>query len=389
MPSGKRVPDFVIGRVIADGTLLRILPADPQKDPLEWDIRKLRLHSAGPNEAMRFEAVLRNAKPPGDINSQGRFGPWSADDPGQTPVVGEYTFRNADLSAFRGIGGTLSSDGRYHGVLERIEASGTTITPDFRLNEAGNRVPLKTEFHAVIDGTSGDTYLQPVNAMLAGTPIYCKGSVAGKPGVRGKTVDLDTAVTGGRIEDILRLAVKGNRPPLTGAIRFKAKLVVPPGDIDVVRKLRLNGRFTMDRVRFMSQQLQDKLDAASQRARGEPNGDPMNVTSHFDGNFVVANGTIALDRLLFEMPGAELQMAGNYGMRSEQLDFTGELRLDARLSQMVTGIKSWLLKPVDPFFAKNGKGTVVPIRIGGTREHPDFGLNFRGKKNDQQRARQN
>jgi len=77
-------------------------------------------------------------------------------------------------------------------------------------------------------------------------------------------------------------------------------------------------------------------------------------------------------------------------MRTEELDFTGTVELDAHLSQTVTGVKSWLLKPIDPFLAKNGKGTVIPITITGTRDHPDFGLNLHGKKKvDEQRSRKN
>jgi len=51
--------------------------------------------------------------------------------------------------------------------------------------------------------------------------------------------------------------------------------------------------------------------------------------------------------------------------------------MDAKLSQVTSGIKSLLLKPVDPFFRKNGK-TELPIKITGTRDHPAFGLNFGG-----------
>ena len=43
---------------------------------------------------------------------------------------------------------------------------------------------------------------------------------------------------------------------------------------------------------------------------------------------------------------------------------------------MVTGWKSFLLKPVNPFFSKQGAGTEVPIRITGTRAKPDIALNF-------------
>jgi len=38
------------------------------------------------------------------------------------------------------------------------------------------------------------------------------------------------------------------------------------------------------------------------------------------------------------------------------------------------GVRSVLLKVVDPFFKKKGAGTVLPIKVRGTREHPKFGL---------------
>jgi hypothetical protein len=39
----------------------------------------------------------------------------------------------------------------------------------------------------------------------------------------------------------------------------------------------------------------------------------------------------------------------------------------------MTGWKRWALKPADPFFAKDGAGTQLRIRIDGTREQPHFG----------------
>ena len=37
-------------------------------------------------------------------------------------------------------------------------------------------------------------------------------------------------------------------------------------------------------------------------------------------------------------------------------------------------------RTVDPFFKKNGKGTVLPIKITGNRKDPKFGLELFGKK---------
>jgi hypothetical protein len=49
---------------------------------------------------------------------------------------------------------------------------------------------------------------------------------------------------------------------------------------------------------------------------------------------------------------------------------------------MMTGWKSILLRPVDPFFSKHGAGTEVPIKITGTRSEPKFGLDFKHKDKD-------
>jgi hypothetical protein len=53
----------------------------------------------------------------------------------------------------------------------------------------------------------------------------------------------------------------------------------------------------------------------------------------------------------------------------------------------MTGWKSILLKPADPFFSKHGHGTEVPIKITGTRSAPHFGLDFgRNNKNTEPMA---
>jgi hypothetical protein len=283
---------------------------------------------------------------------------------------------------FKGIAGTLSSTGSYHGVLERIEADGTTDTPDFRLDKVGNPIPLKTSFHAIIDGTSGDTLLQPVKALLGKSSMVLHGGVTGTPGVKGKTVAFDVKIEPAHIEDILRLTVKSQRPVMTGAMHSSAKMEIPPGDVDVIEKLRLYGKFGMAGVRFKSAPIQQKIEEMSQRAKGEPEEDPERVASNFEGGFALQNGNITLNDLTFAVPGANVRLDGSYGIRSEAIDFRGTLRMEARVSETTTGVKSFLLKAVDPFFAKEGAGAVIPIKITGTREQPQFGLNLRGGKND-------
>ena len=378
---GGKAIDIVVNRIVADGTTLRILPKQEGKDPLQWDIHKLTLHSVGVGRPMQFAAILGNAKPPGEIQSTGEFGPFSADDPGATRVSGKYTFQNADLSVFKGISGILSSTGAYKGSLREIEVDGETDTPDFTIRVAGNPIHLKTKFHSFVDGTSGNTLLEPVSAEFLRSALLANGGVTGTKGVKGKTVALDVVVNQARLQDILKLAIKSSKNPMTGIISFKTKMIIPPGDKDIADKLKLDGQFGIGAAKFTSLDVQSKVNKLSGRARGDTDdSDAESVVSNLQGRFILDNGKVTFTKLSFSVPGARIQLAGTYGLHSGEIDFHGTARMDAKVSQMTTGFKSFLLKAADPFFRKQGAGAVIPIKITGTRDKPSFGLELRRKK---------
>src|SRR6202035_5551829 len=130
-------------------------------------------------------------------------GPWQADSPRNTPVRGNYTFQHADLSTIKGIGGILSSTGKYSGTLNNIVVDGSTDTPDFHVGSGGHPVPLHTDFHAIVDATNGDTYLRPVKATILDTRLVASGSVVRLKEPHGRRILLDVAVDGGKIQDLL------------------------------------------------------------------------------------------------------------------------------------------------------------------------------------------
>ena len=378
--SKKNIPSFVIGEVDADGTMLETLTDKPGKEPLRFDIKRLTLWEAGTSGQMSFRAELTNPKPVGEIHSEGQFGPWDRDEPSLTPVAGKYSFEHADLATFRGLSGILSSQGEYQGVLEAIQVHGTTDTPAFSLDISGNPVHLRTEFNAAVDGTDGDVKLEPVNAQFGHSFITAYGSVEGKKGVPGKTVSLDVTVSNGRLEDMLRLAVKTSQPVMTGPISFHTKLLLPPGNEDVVEKLHLEGQFVTPAAHFTKPAVQDKVNELSNRGLGEPqDGDQGRVSSNFRGSFALQDGVITFNRLAFAVPGAEVRLDGTYGLRSQQIDLRGDARLQAKLSETTTGFKSFFLKAIDPFFKGKHAGAVIPIKITGTKGSPSFGLNIGGK----------
>ncbi len=371
---------FLIQTIIADGAILEVEPKIPGKLPLHFDIQELTLRSVGPGQPMSFKTTVTNVKPPGLIDSTGEFGPWQRDDPRTTAVSGSYTFQNADLSVFKGISGTLSSDGSYQGMLQRIEVDGTTDTPAFALKRGRAPVHLITSFHSIVNGIDGDTILDPVDARFLHSEFLCQGKIIHQPGPNGKTVSLDAVTRRGRIEDILRLVIGGNQPALTGAVNFRTKITIPPGPQEVLDKLKLDGEFGIVSAKFTSAGVSQRLDALSQRALGIPKKDEQEsgqtVASDFKGRFRLANGVASFSQLSFSIPGALINLAGTYGVRSQQVDMQGAFRMQATLSQTQSGIKHWLLKPFDLLFAKRGAGFLLPIKITGTKDHPEFAVNL-------------
>ena len=175
------------------------------------------------------------------------------------------------------------------------------------------------------------------------------------------------------------MVVKTPKAPMTGGLRLNTKFVLPPGDIDVVKKLRLDGRFSLHGARFTSADVQKKIVELSQRGSGKVGDkaeavEPANVTSKFDGRFRLADGRLAIPDVTFDVPGAAVQLAGEYALVPETIDFKGTLFMDVKVSETTTGIKHMLLKLVDPLFKRDGGGSAVPIKISGTRNDPSFGL---------------
>ena len=231
-----------------------------------------------------------------------------------------------------------------------------------------------------MDGTNGDTTLERIDASFLNTSLVAKAASTTSKGVKGRRVSLDITMDPARLEDVMKLAVKTPKAPMTGALRLKTKFELPPGDQDVVDKLRLDGRLR-DRRRPVH-----RPGCAAQNQRHERAGDGQTgdagepapkVASDFSGRFALGDGVLSLQRLTFNIPGAVVELKGQYVLQRETLAFLGHLFMDAKVSEATTGWKSVLLRMVDPLFRKNGQ-TVIPLKIGGTRSAPSFGMDVGG-----------
>jgi hypothetical protein len=357
-----------------------IATSKPEKKPLEFAISRLVLKDVGAMQPFRYEAVLMNPKPVGQVRSTGHFGPWQDDNPRDTPLDGSYEFTHADLSSIHGIGGILSSTGRFGGTLGSIAVEGVTETPDFRLDVSDHALALDTEFRAVVDGTTGDTRLEAVKARVGRSELTAAGAVTRSEKVPGHTTDLHVVMEKGRIEDMLVLGLKANPTLMRGALALKAHILIPAGPVSVSRKMRLEGTFAIHGAEFNDAQMQQKVDAMSMRAQGKPKlanaRDAEVVASSLSGRFSQADGVVEVSELNYEMPGAQAQMDGRVELAESTFEFHGKVRTQATASQMTTGWKSLVLSPFDGLLKKNGAGVELPVKVTGTRSTYDLRLDF-------------
>lgn len=374
----------VIKTVYVKDAELIILPRNPAKRPHEFDLHRLVLGPLGFGRAATFRTNLTNPVPTGEIQSTGSFGPWDAEDPGATPVSGHYTFQNANLGTLRGLQGMLSSTGTFSGPLNFLVVKGETDTPDFGLRATHHAVDLHTDFSAIVDGTNGNTILQRVVARFGHSTLDVKGEVVDKTPHKGRTIIMNAATDGATVQDLLRMAVGSNPPVMTGAALLHAKINIGEGKADLLDRMRLSGHFEIGGARFSAPGTEEKIASLSLKAQGKPKDAPLgDPASDFSGNLDVREGVVTLSRLTFDVAGAAVALDGTYDLSSGALDLRGKLRMRAKLSQTTTGVKSLFLKAIDPLFEGHGSGTVLPIKITGTKDEPAFSLDFHDKRNNE------
>jgi len=368
-----------IGEVFTKDATLEVARKDD--GPLKFEIHQLILKSISDSSPMSYDLAMRNAEPPGEIRSRGKLGPWDSQHMNDIPLSGSYTFDDVDLGVFQGIGGILAGKGDFQGVLGRIETQGTTDTPKFEVTHSHHAVALKAKFNATVDGMSGDTILHSVDTVLIKTPVHIEGSVAAKPGQPGKTTSLNANVRNGRIEDVLWLFVRESKSPMEGATNFRAHIVWPSGHQPFLKRVLLQGDFEIEHAQWTKPERQMSVNMLSKKASGKKK-DPEtpNVTADLKGSVLLSNEIAKFHDTSFNVPGAEATLQGTYNLEDTKIDFHGDLKTEASLSDDSSGVKAVLLKPLDPLFKKKHAGAEVPVEMTGTYHEPHFGVSLQPKK---------
>ncbi|HEX5226618.1 MAG TPA: AsmA-like C-terminal region-containing protein [Bryobacteraceae bacterium] len=371
---GSRLPaTTTIGDIVADHACVDVLQ-------LHFEFSQLHIRNFNSRRPAQFSASVELAEPKALIKENGSIGPWDMADPSQTPVDAAYSIQGSDLGSVPGLAGTLSSQGRIRGTLRRAAVTGDADIAGFGLKVSGRTQPLKAHIEAVIDDADSSASISTLTGTLRGSSFAASGTVHNIEDDPRREIAFDVRVPKGRLEDILPLGVRSKVSPVSGALQAEAKVNILPGEKNILDRMRVTARFRAAQARFASFDLRERLRDLSRKAQGRPKDMSAGSSiSNMEGQVEIARGVARFSKLDFELEGASAQLAGTYELASEQMDLSGMVSMEAKLSQTTTGAKAVLLKMAEPFMKNKHGGAQVAIRVTGTREDPQFGLSLAKK----------
>ena len=255
--------------------------------------------------------------------------------------------------------------------LSAIEGFATASTPDFAVG-SGKPVALSGSLQCTVNGLDSDVILHQIVVKTGETVIDAGGEDRGSP----KVADLDVTVARGRAQDLLRPFLQ-DEAPITGLVWLKAHAHVAAADRDAefLQRLSVDGGFDVPDERLTNRATERTLSAFSQRAQeakpsndDDTSGSSADVLSSVEGKVTIRDGMVSTKRLTFQIPGADANLNGTYNLRNGTVHLVGNLRMKSDISHTATGFKSFLLKPLIPFFKKKKAGAVVPIVLKGGPE---------------------
>ncbi len=366
-------PTTRIDRLLVHNSLLDIMRADGSR--LSFPVAQLELRNLHKGEGMTYAVDMRNARPAGRIQARGVFGPIDPKNMRSTPISGDFTFSSVNLRDVGDISGTLGSSGHFKGVLGAIEADANSKTPDFAVKRGKPTAVLGT-IQCTVDGTNGDLKIHSIEVKTGATTIHAEGQITGSP----KITNLDLTVMRGRAEDVLRPFIHKD-VPIVGPVWLKSHAYLGPPGNEFLQRLRVDGTFVAPGELVSDRRTEHELSEFSQRAQSnkpagpdagsgdEASASATDVLSSLKGPAVIRDGVVSSRRLKFQVAGAEADLTGTFNFHNENVRLAGNLTMDADISHTSTGLKSWLLKPLAPFFKKKNKGAVVPIAVTGGPGH--------------------
>jgi hypothetical protein len=365
-------PDTAIEMFKVHNSILEIMKNDGKR--LIFPVRELDLAHFEKNKAMDYSLDMQNAIPSGRIQSRGTFGPLNAKQVASTPVSGTFTFTGVNLHDVGNIAGILSSHGQFRGPLGALETQADSITPNFSV-DGGRPTPVTGSVQCTVNGTNGDVVFHQIEAHTGATTVHAVGSVQGSP----KSTNMDIDVKGGRAEDVMRPFI-GGEVPISGTVWLRSHAYLEPsGNGGFLHRLHITGVFDVPAERVTDQKTEKSLTDFSHRAQGKKDSGRdddesssranADALSSLKGPAQIQDGIASSKHVTFKVAGAEADLTGTFNFHNKVVHLTGNLRMDTDISHTATGFKSFLLKPLAPFFKKKNAGALVPIAVTGGPGH--------------------
>ena len=216
-------------------------------------------------------------------------------------------------------------------------------------------------------------FLRDVKAQFGRDSLDIHGSVA-KDADGARVANLDLHCDHGRIEDTFYPFIQSPKSALAGAVKFQMQVLIPPGKEEFEKKITLQSTFTIEDARFTRPQTQLQLAKIAERPeQKEPDVDDP---ARFAGQVLLKNGVARFTALRVQDQGAAAEFHGTFNLLTERVEMHGHLKTETSLAKTTSGIKSVFAKIIEPFYKKQPHQTVVPVKIGGTYRHPQFGLDI-------------
>jgi hypothetical protein len=362
-------PDTMIERLMVHKSLLDIMRTNGQR--YSFPIKQLEIRNLHHGEPMTWAVDMQNAFPHGHILARGSMGPIKGASFVSTPLDGNFAFMGVNLHEVGEISGILHSRGVFKGYLQSMNIEVSSATKDFAVTD-GKPTPIDGTMQATLSGSNGDLNIHAIQLNVRGTEIHANGTINGAP----KTTNLDITVEHGRAEDVMRPFIH-DEVPIAGPVSLKCHAYLGPPGNGFIERLRVTGAFVVPAEKVTDPDTEKTLSAFSERASGKqkPNtgvesnarsqSPQKDVLSSLDGPVQITNGIASTPHVIFRVPGAEATLAGTYRFHDESVHLNGKLRMDTDISHTTTGFKSYLLKPLAPFFRKKNAGAVIPIAVTG------------------------
>ena len=349
-----------------------------------FPIDTLVIRNLQQGRAISYTVDMQNAMPAGHILANGSFGPLDPKNLGATPLSGDFTFTQVQLSQIGELHGTLSASDHFQGTIAAISGAATTNVPDFAVS-SGHPTALSGVVNFTINALNRDIQLQTIELKTGASAIQAHGAILG-PGAM--MTNLDFSVTHGRMQDLLRPFVR-NKVPLAGPLSLSGHATLLPAQNGAafLQRLHVTAALTAPAETMTDHATEQSLTDFSHRAAGNPsksNPDDANtevdVLSSISGHASLANGIATTRDLRVQFPGASTTLAGTWNLHSTAAHLTGDLNMDTDISHVTTGFKSLLLKPLAPFFKRRKAGAVIPVAFTGTSGNYKVSQDIVGRK---------